>query len=121
MWPEALCIHLILINVISGVFLKKKNAAKLKKTKKTKTKLTAWYQDFWLDTFSFKTDLNSGMKWLELMVKGQDHWYFILLKRDMNTIPLKDIPTCIILKMVVEIAVDTLMQKKKIIYRCSKD
>lgn len=31
----------------------------------------------------------------------------------MNTIPLKDIPTCIILKMVVEIAVDTLMQKKK--------
>lgn len=39
----------------------------------------------------------------------------------MNTIPLKDIPTCIILKMVVEIAVDTLMQKKKIISRCSKD
>lgn len=31
----------------------------------------------------------------------------------MNTIPLKDIPTSIILKMVVEIAVDTLMQKKK--------
>lgn len=31
----------------------------------------------------------------------------------MNTIPLKDIPTCMILKMVVEIAVDTLMQKKK--------
>lgn len=27
-------------------FLKKKNAAKLKKNKKTKTKLTAWYQDF---------------------------------------------------------------------------